>query len=41
MPDYGQYELVLMYVFINGRKVRVMVDDGATHYKLVEKLKLP
>ena len=41
----GPYDLVRMHGFINGHKVWIMVDDGATHnflnYKLVKKLKLP
>ena len=45
MPAFGPYDLVRMHGFINGHKVWIMVDDGATHnflnYKLVKKLKLP
>ena len=43
-PTFGPNELFRMYGTINGHKVCILVDDGATHnflnYKLVKKMKL-
>ena len=42
---FGLHDLVCMHGTILGHKVRILVDDGATHnflnYKLVKRLKLP
>ena len=42
--SFGPHELVRMHGFVNGKRVRVMIDDSATHnfvnYALVKKLKL-
>ena len=44
-PTFGPHELVRMHGSIKGHKVRILVDDGASHnflnYKLVKKLRLP
>ena len=43
-PSFGPHELVRMHGSIQGHKVRILIDDGASHnflnYKLVKKLKL-
>ena len=43
-PTFGPHDLVRMLGTINGRKVRIMIDDGATHnflnYNLVKKLNI-
>ena len=42
---FGPHELVRMHGTIKGHRVRILIDDGASHnflnYKLVKKLKLP
>lgn len=42
--SFGPHELVKMHGLVNGKRVRVMIDDSATHnfvnYALVKKLKL-
>lgn len=42
---FGLHDLVCMHGFNYGHRVRIIVDDGATHnflnYKIVKKLKLP
>ena len=42
---FGPHDLVRMHGSIYGHRVRILIDDGATHnflnYKLVKKLKLP
>ena len=44
-PTVGPYDLVRLHGTINGRRVRVLIDDGSTHnflnYTLVKKLRLP
>ena len=44
-PAVGPHELFCMHGFINGHRIRILVDIGATHnflnYKLVKKLHLP
>ena len=44
-PTLGPHELFRFHGTINGRRVRVLVDDGSTHnflnYTLVKKLRLP
>ena len=43
-PTFGPHELVRMHGSILGHKVRILIDDGASHnflnYTLVKKLKL-
>ena len=43
-PTFGPHDLVHMHGSINGHKVRILIDDGASHnflnYKLVKNLKL-
>ena len=43
-PTFGPHELHRMHGTINGQRVCILVDDGATHnflnYKLIKKLKL-
>ena len=43
-PTVGPHKLFCMHGTINGQRIRILVDDGATHnflnYKLVKKLHL-